>query len=235
MSDVPVPRRLREVAGLVGDRAVARCKRSLVRKNCTRCRRGNPTRFSLCLRCRRQFRRRCERRKKGGLCQYCGSPSVPGRASCRRCIARHSAWNALRARSLRKARLCPRCGKVPQGAWKRCASCRAYERGRARIRWMRIRQRLISLYGGKCSCCEEGNPIFLALDHVHNDGHLERRLNRSPSRLFGKILRRKRVDPRYQLLCWNCNAAKAYHGSCPHQSARNGVARAPLGPAHSGG
>jgi hypothetical protein len=32
---------------------------------------------------------------------------------------------------------------------------------------------------------------------------------------------------RYQLLCWNCNLAKAHYGRCPHRSA----ARRARGPA----
>lgn len=62
------------------------------------------------------------------------------------------------------------------------------------------------MYGGRCVCCGIDRPIFLALDHVQNDGNVERSggSNRSSYR---RAVKEYRPD-RYQILCHNCNFAK---------------------------
>jgi hypothetical protein len=64
------------------------------------------------------------------------------------------------------------------------------------------------------------NPLFLAIDHVDNDGADWRRR-------FGQGLRglraiRRQIDTgeyRFQVLCHNCNTGKKLNGGvCPHKT-----------------
>lgn len=91
------------------------------------------------------------------------------------------------------------------------------------------------LLGGKCICCNiDESDEFLAIDHIQNDGHLEKK-NKNGSRnvlsYYFKIIRAFRSDDpariaavksRYAVLCHNCNASKHYgHGLCIHQRPTN--------------
>ena len=61
------------------------------------------------------------------------------------------------------------------------------------------------LLGNKCVCCGENNPIYFNIDHVNNDGHLDK------SSVY--TLKKYLENPeRYQLLCANCNQAKKLNG-----------------------
>lgn len=87
-----------------------------------------------------------------------------------------------------------------------------------RIKLMRI---VIGEYGGECNCCGESNEKFLTIDHVNNDGKLEKtssgksRVN--GSQLYSKIIKNK-FPVNYQVLCMNCNWGKARNkGICPHK------------------
>lgn len=73
-----------------------------------------------------------------------------------------------------------------------------------------IRLEMITAYGGKCVHCNITNPIVLVLDHIHDDGNLERK-NRPGGVSFYRFL--KKIDwpqDRLQLLCHNCNFQKEY-------------------------
>lgn len=78
-----------------------------------------------------------------------------------------------------------------------------------------VRHRVIEGYGGQCVCCGEKDHCFLVLDHVFNDGNAERQKGVD---VYRKAIR-ENFPPRYQLLCHNCNAAKAIYGQCPHSAA----------------
>lgn len=83
------------------------------------------------------------------------------------------------------------------------------------------RSAVLSAYGGKCACCGEAAEPFLVIDHVNNDGAAHR------MRLFGRPNSAGQTfylylvdsgfptDPPLQVLCANCNLAKA-KGRCPH-------------------
>ena len=74
---------------------------------------------------------------------------------------------------------------------------------------------MVAALGGKCRCCGETEPVFLTLDHVQNDGHKDRKLARHL--LMARVEAEGFPPDRYQILCWNCNAAKAM-GGCPHMA-----------------
>ena len=81
-----------------------------------------------------------------------------------------------------------------------------------RIQNRRTRQRAIAAYGGKCVICGESRYSFLTFDHIEENGALLRRVDRknhSGSRFYYWALQTA-PNPSLQVLCYNCNAAKAY-------------------------
>jgi hypothetical protein len=79
----------------------------------------------------------------------------------------------------------------------------------------KLRAEIIEAYGGECACCGEDLPVFLTIDHVNGGGNQERRQWGGTS--LWRRLRREGFPPGYQVLCWNCNAAKHMLGACPCQ------------------
>lgn len=97
------------------------------------------------------------------------------------------------------------------------------EQGRARVKQARLS--LMAVLGGaECRCCGETTYAFLSFDHINNDGHLDRKpqagrnARRSTS---GRWIKEQLADPnvrmKLQVLCHNCNMAKAFFGECPHK------------------
>jgi hypothetical protein len=89
---------------------------------------------------------------------------------------------------------------------------------RDREGWQRLRTKVIMAYGGKCACCGETELKFLTIDHINNDGHIERK-NASLQTIFRRLRDRGYPDT-YQVLCYNCNCAKGFYGICPHQAVK---------------
>lgn len=69
-----------------------------------------------------------------------------------------------------------------------------------------------------CACCGEHGSSFLVLDHIHGDG-AEHRRRMGGAQLFVS-LRSHGYTYGMQVLCANCNHAKAYYGICPHQTGK---------------
>lgn len=79
-----------------------------------------------------------------------------------------------------------------------------------------LRRAVITGYGGQCVCCGETNWRFLALDHVNDDGAEMRRNGPKSGAVFNRWLINQNFPNFIQLLCHNCNVAKALYGFCPH-------------------
>jgi hypothetical protein len=85
-------------------------------------------------------------------------------------------------------------------------------------RFDKLRQDVLTEYGGKCSCCHIANPVFLTIDHINGGGNEHRRnIGANNSRRFYRWLQLNSYPESFQLLCWNCNYAKHLLGRCPHQ------------------
>lgn len=71
----------------------------------------------------------------------------------------------------------------------------------------------------KCACCGIDVYEFLCIDHINNDGNVDRKNN--PSHQTGdKLCRRLKRDgypEGYQLLCYNCNITKGIYNVCAHK------------------
>lgn len=89
---------------------------------------------------------------------------------------------------------------------------RAQQRDRAATR----KARVIEAYGGKCACCGETVIPFLTIDHIANNGAEHRREIGGSSSIYWWLVNQGFPEG-FQVLCWNCNAAKHLVGVCPHQ------------------
>jgi hypothetical protein len=65
-------------------------------------------------------------------------------------------------------------------------------------------------------CCGATHLAHLTIDHVNDDGKIERLTYRTPKSLYVR-LRQEGYPPGYQLMCFNCNAAKHIEGGCTCQ------------------
>jgi len=135
---------------------------------------------------------------------------------CRQCI-RERIRNK-KARQLAQD-LCTSCGR-PRGdsrsRWY-CRKCLTRDSSTRRSREMRAA--VIRAYGGEspaCVCCSETHAAFLTLDHVNNGGRAHR-LEKGNQGVHYE-LRKGGYPPGFQILCFNCNMAKGYYGSCPHDT-----------------
>ena len=89
---------------------------------------------------------------------------------------------------------------------------RAVRNGRDIAQKLARRTAIINEYGHACAWCGEDEYIFLTLDHVNDDGADHRReLGAGHNNILTYIEENNYPDS-IQLLCWNCNATKQYHG-----------------------
>ena len=99
--------------------------------------------------------------------------------------------------------------------------CKKCETELGEERWKLLRGKLLEGYGSVCVCCGETRTEFLTIDHVKNNGAEERRkLRGNNGKLYRAIIERGFPKDEYQILCWNCNAARQYFGECPHERER---------------
>ena len=91
-----------------------------------------------------------------------------------------------------------------------------------------MRLRVLAKYGNRCACCLLTGHHFLTFDHVKNDGVAHRKTFPYSGTRILELLDSLPYDPdRFQVLCWNCNHAKAQNGGiCPHESLRSFVGEA---------
>lgn len=89
-------------------------------------------------------------------------------------------------------------------------------REQANERRRQHRREMLEAYGGCCACCGETAWQFLALDHIDGGGTQDRR-GRASDKLVAELRRAGWPRDHHQLLCHNCNLAKGFYGSCPHE------------------
>lgn len=71
----------------------------------------------------------------------------------------------------------------------------------------------------ECACCKESIFEFLSIDHINNNGALEREKTGSGTGFYVYLIKHK-YPSGYQVLCFNCNMAKGFYGECPHEEMR---------------
>ncbi len=99
--------------------------------------------------------------------------------------------------------------------------CRNCYNQRTRENWKKIKTQIFDHYGWECKCCGEKIKEFLSLDHINNDGYLDKHpggSKKSGKELYLLVIRQGFPD-KYQTLCMNCNWGKKLgNGKCPHES-----------------
>lgn len=94
---------------------------------------------------------------------------------------------------------------------------------RVREERLRYKKMVFDHYGWECACCGEKMMEFLTIDHIHNDGYLDRMKRGWKRKLISKdlyymIVKEGFPDDRFQTLCQNCNLGKLIgNGICPHK------------------
>lgn len=169
-------------------------------------------------------RERYYRLRMEGRCTRsgCGEASRPGRVFCEKHALEHGKKRTENQAKHKAAGLC-RCGRQRVDGRSRCEACllgrkkTPLERSlKSRARAERERDRVLEAYGRACACCGETTEVFLCVDHVRNNGAEERRRSSATN---ARMAIRSGFSADYQLLCANCNHAKAVLGRCPHQAA----------------
>lgn len=75
------------------------------------------------------------------------------------------------------------------------------------------KQQCLNHYGAECNWCGEKDVGTLTLDHVNNDGSIERE-NLGICWFWNHVVKQGFPNT-YQILCMGCNAYKAWHGNLP--------------------
>ena len=198
-------------------------------KDCVRSYHSTPERRAGNALLARQTKARRKVSLEGKLCSHCGGSFQPRIKTQRFCAYRCQQLSAnvrerpnqkLRVKKLRENRQCIVCTERLDvlSTIVRCPPCNDKARVRARMWYRELRQKVIALYGGKCTCCGEAEIDFLALDHVNNDGSKQRKNIGTGSSTYRFVLKNRPTD--IQILCHNCNCAKAFYGVCPHERLR---------------
>ena len=112
--------------------------------------------------------------------------------------------------------------KLMNGTPNEVAAIRKAESDKTKRLQAVCRGQVFEAYGGyKCNCCGENEPMFLSIDHVDNNGAIERKLGKycGSGTGFYQWLRKNKFPLGYQVLCMNCNTGKHKNGGvCPHQT-----------------
>lgn len=192
-------------------------------------------------------RRLRQQRAASGLCVRCGKhPPRANQQWCEICQTResrkHRRWLKETAKKRLAAGLCKACGRYKLAAISssRCRRCLKNEADNAFLRnqsdavkqhnrdtmrawYQRLRLQVIDHYTNgtrKCMCCGYSGAEFLTIDHVGNDGNDHRHNSGiKPGVKLFKYIINNNYPSTFQILCWNCNCAKAYYGNgvCPHK------------------
>jgi len=94
---------------------------------------------------------------------------------------------------------------------------RGYSRNWIKEERKKMRMLILNRYGNKCVCCGESIQEFLTIDHILNDGNIERKKFKSQDEYYRWIIKENFPDT-LQILCMNCNFGKRMNkGVCPHR------------------
>ena len=126
---------------------------------------------------------------------------------------------------------CIYCGNnTPKENYKGCKEClekkvqsnksiKDYNGKQSQYRLL-IKYDVIKKYGNICACCGEDEIMFLSIDHINNDGVLDRDSFKNYSTFsFYLKLKKEPIREDLQVLCFNCNLGKQLNnGECPHKN-----------------
>lgn len=181
---------------------------------------------TMCVRCFEDTRKR--NAKKQMLAKDAASTSPEGMSVCMRCkkVKPSVEFNTDSRRNLAGDKLSRHCQSCRDYAKVKAISYRteytpektAHVSDRKKAKNREHRDLLYEAYGGACRCCGETVREFLAIDHVNNDGHEHRKIIGFGIHMLYLWAKKHNFPPSLQILCHNCNNAKAFYGVCPHQT-----------------
>ncbi len=119
----------------------------------------------------------------------------------------------------RKLGLCLHCKKNKVANTSICNECAQLKKEYDRSYYKQLKVGVMSYYGGLCKCCGEHDIRFLNMDHIYNDGAIQRKTTKCGTGInFYRWVRDNNYPPNLQILCSACNQAKNNNkGICPHQ------------------
>lgn len=91
-------------------------------------------------------------------------------------------------------------------------------RAASRANTLKRKLAVIAAYGGKCTCCGETQHQFLTINRINVGGakHVKSICKARGHDFYRWLEKQSYPQEEYQLLCWNCNAAKGIMSGCPH-------------------
>ena len=164
-------------------------------------------------------------KKNIGNCQQCGNNPAHCKMLCKKCYTKQ---NRKERKEKRGKNICSGClFHLRDWPYKRCKRCREkYTRNKdeeakkRKERYLKQRTMVLETYSNGvpiCNCCGETTFEFLTIDHINNNGAKERKKSgRRGAMEFVRWIIKNNYPKGLQILCWNCNTAKQYHGGCPH-------------------
>ena len=95
-----------------------------------------------------------------------------------------------------------------------CQTCLDRKKRNSKDQAVRLKKEVINHYGGKCRFCGEDEIIFLAIDHLDDNGSEHRRQqNIQAGEKTYRWLKKNGFPDGFQTLCHNCNIGKQLIGT----------------------
>lgn len=97
-----------------------------------------------------------------------------------------------------------------------------WEKNKKKINEKRLKNKILIINhytNGKncCSCCGESNIIMLNVDHIYDNGNLQRKKLGTGHQFYYWLIRNN-FPKGFQILCFNCNYGRFMNnGICPHK------------------
>ena len=82
---------------------------------------------------------------------------------------------------------------------------------------LKLKDNIFERYGNCCACCNESHREFLIIDHIDGGGNKHRKEMTRNGQAIYHWLRKNNYPEGFQILCANCNMAKAFNSMCPHK------------------
>lgn len=153
-----------------------------------------------------------------GLCRDCGGKEpIKDKVVCLECFNKRKNISVNSVKNRIAAGVCTGCGKANVRKGKHhCYDCSQASIERMRNKRKEIKLFIINYFGNKCKECGETDIRCLSLDHVNNDGHLDKKSEKGNrqvtptwyAKLYKMINSNQQLPRELQLLCFNCHAKK---------------------------
>lgn len=101
----------------------------------------------------------------------------------------------------------------------KCFVCYTCHNKNAISRRTEQKNRVLTVYGGRCKCCGLEHPNFLNIDHINGDGAEHRKSKGSGvNGIYSWLENNGYPKENFRILCWSCNSSFGMYGYCPHNT-----------------